>query len=197
MSQEHCYDIRDTWMALRIAAKTFIISILIVWAIPFLVVSAASEEELQYFSYDGAILIKVLQSLTVILLMQSFRIYAVNSKYSIDMVSGKVRMPSTDLENSLLDIVLFKPYWNLMRSTQINASDIENIYLDTKRWSTKTKSTKWKKHVRYNINLAGRFGSANLQFINRQKRDEVRNALQQACRVHGNRDVDRKVAEIS
>lgn len=114
------------------------------------------------------------------------------------------------MENSIFAIILLFPYWNLMRTMTVNANDIENIYIDTKRWSTKHKkysgttakgkskyTSETKRHVRYTINLAGTFGSANLQFLERQKRDEVRNAIQQCVKQHTGKNVDRKVAEFN
>ena len=96
-----------------------------------------------------------------------------------------------------------------MRTITINAIDIENVYLDTKRWSTKHQvsngattdgaikyKTETKNHILYTINLTGTFGSANLQFLSRQKRDEVRNAIQQSVKLHNGRNIDRKVAEL-
>ena len=96
-----------------------------------------------------------------------------------------------------------------MRTMTIDSSEIENIYMDTKRWTTKHKKymgvttggkakykTKTKNHVRYTINIAGTFGSANLQFLDKQKRDEVRNALQQSVKRYTDKNIDRKVAEF-
>ena len=54
-----------------------------------------------------------------------------------------------------------------------------------------------KNHVRYTLNITGIFGSANLQFLSRQKRDEVRNAIQQCVKQLNNKDIDKKVAEFN
>ncbi len=96
-----------------------------------------------------------------------------------------------------------------MRTLSVNAKEIENIYLDTKRWPSSSRKVsgysqdgkpRYKnettRHIRYTINIAGTFGSANLQFLDRQKRDEVRNAIEQCVKVHNNRKVDKKVAEF-
>jgi len=106
-----------------------------------------------------------------------------------------VTFPRSDIENSILDIVLLKPYWNLMWKMTVNSIEIENLYLDTRRWSTSTGGRK-KKHVLYCLNVVGVFGSASFEFVSRQKRDEVRNAISQAAKKHKNTNIDNKVAEF-
>ena len=89
-------------------------------------------------------------------------------------------------------------------------TEIENIYIDTKRWSTTRKvyngrtasgKTKFKQktvnHVSYDLNIVGTFGSAKLNFNDRQKRDEVRNALQQTAKKLFGKNIDRKVSEFN
>ena len=54
-----------------------------------------------------------------------------------------------------------------------------------------------KKHIRFRINVTGSFGSANLSFLDRQKRDEVRSTLQTAVKKTTGKNIDRKVSEFS
>ena len=75
-----------------------------------------------------------------------------------------------------------------MRTKTVRCQEIENIYIDTKN--------KRNKRI-FTINITGIFGSANLQFTDRQKRDEVRNAIQQCVKLHTGNNVDRKVAEFA
>ena len=151
----------------------------------------------------------ILGIIVFIVFIQSIIIYFANRRYIIDLDSGLITFPRSDIENSVIAILLLYPYWNLMRTITINAIDIENVYLDTKRWSTKHQvsngattdgaikyKTETKNHILYTINLTGTFGSANLQFLSRQKRDEVRNAIQQSVKLHNGRNIDRKVAEL-
>lgn len=77
-----------------------------------------------------------------------------------------------------------------MRTKTIHSSEIENLYLDTKKLNNS------KNHIKYTINITGKFGSANLQFLDRQKRDEVRNAIQQSVKKFTNRNIDRKISEL-
>lgn len=82
------------------------------------------------------------------------------------------------LENNILHILLLAPYWNLRRTRKASLTEIENIYLDIQRWTSKRQklfvptnkdgsssrcgSTVNKKHIRYTLNITGSFGSANL-----------------------------------
>lgn len=184
------YRIMDIWMALRLAFTNFVIVSLI---------GALLSVVLGFQDY--------LMPLLAAVFIQSVLIYRANSLYLVDSKHHSFTFPRSDIENSIWAILILQPYWNLMRRQTVRLADIENIYLDTKRWQSeqnivsgntakgKTKFKKiTKKHVRYCLNVAGRFGSANLAFLNRQKRDEVRNALQQSIANH---KVDCKVAELA
>lgn len=184
------YQIFDVWMAIRLAAANFVLGSLTV-VIFFMIMG------LQNYSLFGIVLV----------LLQSIFIYRANYLYLIDGTQQAFTFPSSDIENSILDILSLRPYWSLIRRKTVPLSAVENIYLDTQRWTSekniaigntvkgKTKFKKsTKKHVRYCLNVAGSFGSANLKFLSRQKRDEVRNALQQSIQ---NRKVDAKVAELA
>ena len=206
----HRYVITDVWMALRLALKNFfsLIFIFILISIGLYLFSAKMNIIMDDNLIDKYTYITI--CVFLIISIQSVIIYFSNRRYIIDLNTGLVTFPRSDIENSILAIIFFYPYWNLMRTITINASDIENIYLDTKKWSTKHKiengsnsegsvkyKTELKNHVRYTLNITGTFGSANLQFLNRQKRDEVRNAIQQCVKQLKNKDIDKKVAEFN
>lgn len=184
------YQIVDVWMALRLAGVNFVLGSLVVFVVFMLM-------GFQSYSLFGIVLVMI----------QSIVIYRANYLYLIDSAEQVFTFPSSDIENSILDILLIRPYWSLMVRKTVPLSAVENIYLDTQRWTSesniaagntakgKTKFKKsTKKHVRYCLNVAGSFGSANLKFLSRQKRDEVRNGLQQSIQ---NRKVDSKVAELA
>lgn len=194
-------------MALRIASKNFFILSLFLVFIYFFSSSYLDQNELvnqkSIFTFSFILI-------EIVILIQSIVIYLKNKKYIVDLNTGLITFPRSDIENSILAIILFYPYWNLMRSLTIHANEIENLYIDTKRWSTKHKSsdgfntngkmkykTETKSHVRYTINLTGTFGSVNLQFLERQKRDEVRNAIEQCVNLFSGRKIDRKVSEFN
>ncbi len=203
------YVINDVWMALKLSFNNFFTLMfflaIILLSIYFLINS-------NYIHIDKFIIENypyILGIIVLIVFIQSIIIYFANRRYIIDLDSGLITFPRSDIENSVIAILLLYPYWNLMRTITINAIDIENVYLDTKRWSTKHQvsngattdgaikyKTETKNHILYTINLTGAFGSANLQFLSRQKRDEVRNAIQQSVKLHNGRNIDRKVAEL-
>lgn len=203
----HKYVIDDIWMALKIAFNNFII-LMIILGLSFAIgINILDTNEYSSYKYWLKI---VAIAIGVLIFIQSVIIYFANRRYIIDLNTGLVTFPRSDIQNSILAIILLFPYWNLMRTLTINASQIENIYLDTKRWTTSHKKTsgysdsgtpRYKtettKNVRYTLNITGTFGSANLQFLNRQKRDEVRNALEQCVKLYSNKSIDKKVAEFN
>lgn len=203
----HKYVINDIWMALKIATKNFFILIIILGLIFTVGINILDANE--YSSYKNWFKIVAI-ILGILIFIQSLVIYFANRRYIIDLTTGLVTFPRSDIENSIIAIIFLFPYWNLMRTLTINVNEIENIYLDTKRWSTTQQKTsgyssggkpRYKneitRHIRYTINVTGTFGSANLQFLDRQKRDEVRNAIEQCVKIYSNRIIDKKVAEFN
>ncbi len=184
------YEVNDVWTALKLAAKNFVgVTCLGAMAVFW---SGLREE---FFAVVAALAA-----------LQSFVIYFANRRYVVNNHAGTFTFPRSDVENSILEIILLARYWNLMRTKTVCISDIENIYIDTKRWKTSHREFDARgrrgrvvnvNHVLYTLNVAGQFGSANLQFLSKQKRDEVRNALQQSVRLHTGKNIDRKVAEFA
>lgn len=114
----------------------------------------------------------------VVILLQSILIYSCNSYYKI-CKDGYVTFPKSDIENSIFQIIICAPYWNLMRTRTVHISEIENIYLNG------TSST--------SLDVAGTFGSCRFEFSNKQKRNEVRNALARAAKTFSNINLDNSV----
>lgn len=180
-------------MALRLAGKNLL------WTVMLWFVASYLFNLWQWFFLGVALLF-----------VQSTLIYFANRRYVIDLQSKSFSFPRSDMENSIFSILTLQPYWNLMRRKTLPLNEIENIYLDTQRWEStrkmsngndakgrpKTKNES-KRHVRYCLNISGPFGSANLSFLSRQKRDEVRNALEQSIKQSSGKKVDMKVAEFS
>lgn len=189
----HVYDIRDVWIALKLAAYNLL------WTSTIWLIICFLFNLWQWFTH-GAIL----------LLIQSVLIYFANRRYLINLETQSFSFPRSDMENSIVAIMTLQPYWNLMRRKTVPLADIENIYLDTQRWTSvkkmsngndakgrpKTKNETMR-HVKYCLNISGIFGSANLSFLSRQKRDEVRNALEQGIKLASGKRVDSKVPEFS
>lgn len=114
------YQVYDVWMALRKSATNLLILSIIASFICYL------------FDF-----LQILPVFLLAILGQSIIIYRANHLYKIDQVTQTFTFPASDLENSILAIVLMQPYWNLMRRKSVQLSTIENLYLDTQRWSTK------------------------------------------------------------
>lgn len=187
------YDIRDVWIALKLAGYNLL------WTSMIWLITSYLFNLWQWFTHGF-----------ILLLIQSVLIYFANRRYLINLETQSFSFPRSDMENSIVAIITLQPYWNLMRRKTVPLADIENIYLDTQRWTsvkkmsngndakgrpkTKNKATR---HIRYTLNIAGQFGSANLTFLSRQKRDEVRNALERSIRQITGKTVDVKVAELS
>lgn len=206
----HKYIIKDVYMALGLSFGNFFKWLFFILFILFFLYQFLVVE--QFFKMNDFIkyLVTFLISMIPISFIQSIFIYFANRRYIIDLESGLITFPRTDMENSILEIILFYPYWNLMRTKTIHASEIENLYLDTQRSTTSStvsngRTAKGKekfksvtnKHVKYTINIVGTFGSANLEFLSRQKRDEVRNAIQQCVKQYTDKNIDFKVAEFN
>lgn len=107
----------------------------------------------------------------------SIFIYRANSRYLINLESDTFTIPASDIENSFLQIIIFAPLWNRYRRKTVALTSIQNIYLDTLP-NTKNNNNK----PRFRINVTGDFGSARLDFLSKQKRDEVRSALNVAVK---------------
>ena len=90
--------INDIWPALGLAFKNFFYAVLISLIVSYI-----------FFS------IYLFIFLVIIFLVQSIRIYLINSKYEIDIEKKEFIFPRADIENSIIEIILLARYWNLMR----------------------------------------------------------------------------------
>lgn len=140
--------INDIWPALGLAFKNFFYAVLISLIVSYI-----------FFS------IYLFIFLVIIFLVQSIRIYLINSKYEIDIEKKEFIFPRADIENSIIEIILLARYWNLMRKKAIKLADIEKTHISSYRGQ-------W-----YFLIVTGQFGSFQLEFLSKQKRDEVKSAL--------------------
>ena len=201
--------VRDVWHALLLAAKNFAY-VGVLFAVGLFLLIGQYDEDASDAEVFNTAIDTVLFTLPGLLLIQSIVIYRANSKYEINVENNSFIFPRSDIENSIFQILIGARYWNLMRTKSVALSEIDNIYIDTKRWQTKTRTrvgsykdgrakhgTVTRKNVRFRINVTGSFGGANLSFLHRQKRDEVRSALQAAVSETTGKKIDRKVSEFS
>lgn len=176
------YRVIDIWRAVKLSLKNFFYGFIALFA----GISFLSTDELSVPPIFGLVFILGL----VFIPVSTVLIFFANKSYYVDNKREFFVFPASDVENSILAIIVFLPYWNLMRRRKIHLSQIENMYLNIDRGNKKEAG-------RYNLNIAGPFGSAKLVFASRQKRDELRNALQASVKRSSGRNIDRKLAEFA
>lgn len=148
----------------------------------------------------------LLLGLGIFYIITSIIIYCTNLKYSVDLDNKKINLPASNVKvktsflKKILDFFLdfflgllclitplFLFIWiTACRRTSINLEEVENVYVDTKNWSS-GKGKDRTHHTRYNVYIVGTFGSAQIGFYSRAKRDELRNAVRQGidyCKKH-------------
>lgn len=92
----------------------------------------------------------------------------------IDPSSATLSFSADDLENSLNDILSLRRFFDHAQRIQIAVDDIQRLDNDTQRVGQGRSRRR-----RYGLNLSGDFGSYQLMFSHKQKRDECRALLVQ------------------
>lgn len=95
----------------------------------------------------------------------------------IDPSSATLSFSADDLENSLHDILTLRRFFDHGRRISVALHDIERLDNDTFR----SGSGQFRRR-RFALNLSGDFGSYQLMFSHKQKRDECRTLISQALR---------------
>lgn len=95
----------------------------------------------------------------------------------IDPASTTLSFSADDLENSLHDILSLRRFFDHARRIRVAINDIERLDNDTRRIRQGRNSRR-----QYGLNLSGDFGSYQLMFSHKQKRDECRALLVQVMR---------------
>lgn len=95
----------------------------------------------------------------------------------IDPSSATLSFSADDLENSLNDILSLRRFFDHAQRIQIAVDDIQRLDNDTQRVGQGRSRRR-----RYGLNLSGDFGSYQLMFSHKQKRDECRALLVQVIR---------------
>lgn len=140
----------------------------------------------------------VLLGIGIFSIITSIIVFCTNLKLSVDvdLDNRKINLPAdyvngkTSFLEKLLNffLVLFMVWipLSIKKRTSINLEEVENVYVDTKNWSS-GKGKDRTHHTRYNVYIVGTFGSAQIGFYSRAKRDELRNAVRQGidyCKKH-------------
>lgn len=95
---------------------------------------------------------------------------------TVDVANDTLSFPASDVESNLLEIITLRQFFNHGRSESLALSSVE---------ATMNETRTSKGH--YAINLAGSFGSRQLAFDSKQKRDEFRAALEWGIKLVGGR----------
>ncbi|MCZ6150103.1 hypothetical protein O6B96_03400 [Campylobacter ureolyticus] len=134
-------------------------------------------------------------------IITSIIVFCTNLKLSVDvdLDNRKINLPEpcvngkiSFLENLLYFFLGLFMVWiplSIKKRTSINLEEVENVYVDTKNLSS-GKGKNRKNYTQYNVYIVGTFGSAQIQFESRAKRDEFRNAVRQGidyCKNPNNR----------
>lgn len=167
--------VADVWEALRVTA-------LVILAIGVSSAVAALLLALVWLGHPSVGFIAlVTMSLVILALPFIRRVWRVNERgIVIDRLAGTLTFPAADVENSLADILTLVPFFNLGRAESVPLTAIRDITNDTLRASSTTMQRPHRD--RFALNIMGSFGSRQLAFSSKQKRDEFRSALQGAMR---------------
>lgn len=157
--------VRDFWHALKVSVLTGIISFVSL----FLLVTVGLEEKLFVNPFENEEILFLIVFIVPFLLM--FRVYFVYIQ-GVALKNEKFSWPASDVENSLLDLITLKRLRGFFYRESVNALDIEYVTNDFGY-----KGEKGSKQKIYGLNISGSFGSRNIRFYSKQKRDEARNIL--------------------
>jgi hypothetical protein len=126
----------------------------------------------------------------LIMVKFTFGVWSSYSKGIVaDINNNLFSFPASDVENSIQDIVTLKPLFNLAKRNEYPISEINALTNESRRWTTKSKNSQGrsqtKEHVVWLLNVSGEFGSTQLEFTSKQKRDECRSMLNSASKKIG------------
>ena len=197
------YVVKDVWLTLTTTGGLFftllfVYAFLLVISIPAISYAVNRFDMLQTYG-EQAVSSKVAFVYAGLFALFYMKVFFTFSKgYVIDKTKREFRFPATDVENTIFEIFTLKQLRDYAKRKRIPIEEITDIYLDTKKVRKYNTSTKrYRNETIYTLNIVGTYGSDNLPFSSRQKRDEVRGILVKAAKDLKLRVKDRKVAEFS
>jgi hypothetical protein len=84
----------------------------------------------------------------------------------IDADNAELSFPATDVENSVLDIITLRRFFDNARRETVRLASVESVMNETRA-----------RRGHFAVNVSGSFGSRQFVFDSKQKRDEFRAAL--------------------
>lgn len=177
-------ELKDTWLALKTIGELFITVFGFSLGFAFLYSLIFANNENILF---GTIVYGVVYYPVVLLLFSKF-IYNVWNAYNmgilVNLEDRTFSFPASDVENKVIDIITLKRFRDLAKRETLKLIEVEALTNEIKRWSTKSKDSNGKqttkRHVKFLLNISGDFGSRQLEFNSKQKRDECRTMLNNA-----------------
>lgn len=169
--------VRDFWHALKVSFLTGLISFICL----FTIVIVGKEEKLFVNPFEKEETLFLLLFIGCFLLM--IRVYYVYIQ-GVALKDEKFSWPASDVENSFFDLITLKRLRGLFYRESINAFDIEYVTNDFGYTGQKG----FKQKI-YGLNISGSFGSRNIRFYSKQKRDEARNILRSFCKTKIEADI--------
>jgi hypothetical protein len=153
--------IADIWLALKTTATVFG-QITVVAGVILAVVSLLFTDSIaSVFLLFG---IPVVWVLSAKFIFQVWLTY--HEGIVIDADNAELLFPATDVENSVLDILTLKRFFDNARRETVRLASVESVMNETRA-----------RRGHYAVNVSGSFGSRQFTFDSKQKRDEFRAAL--------------------
>lgn len=162
--------VRDFWKAVKISLTVlFSVSIFTFLIIPALIINITANQHInvENETINGSI-IYIMFSIPVILSTISYITYI----RGVKLRNGYFSWPASDVENSFFDLITLKRIRGVFYREKVPVDDIEYVTNDFGLHGEKGN----RKRI-YNLNISGTFGSRNIRFDSKQKRDEARNIL--------------------
>lgn len=182
--------VKDVWLSIAIARKW--LWVVLIFAVPvfgILFTAAASRPDLygkvpdawwpyvDVMTRDYVLEYALFVTIGIWFLITLRLLWAYGAGIVIDMTKKTVSWPASDVEDGFLDIITGKRLVNHLHRETVALGDIMDLRNDIDLTADR----------RARLNVSGSFGSRQLEFSSKQKRDECRTRLVEAIRRAGGR----------
>ncbi len=159
--------VRDVYLTLSVTPRVSfkIFTVLGVIAVGFLVWQSQTVPGKELV-VDGILALSVVLALSLLAALVVF----INYSRGVVITADSLSFPASDVENSLLALLLGKSLWGHLFRARLPLAEVEHLANDGH-------GTRWR------LNLSGIFGSRQIEFSSKQKRDECRAALMRYLRA--------------
>ena len=168
--------VKDFWHAVNVSFTVCFINFIILSGILFYV----GENKLLVLPFNLMIQTLFVAVISILLMIRTYTVYI----QGISLIGDEFSWPASDVENSFLDLITLKRLRGFFYREKINAIGIEYVTNDFGYTGEKGA----KRRV-YSLNISGNFGSRNIRFNSKQKRDEARNILKSFSKTRIEADI--------